>query len=308
MKQTNKMIADEVLSHSKFNPFSVRKPWSFNWMYILLLPNLYILFLVADKFTENQITVVGILGSTITAFLILFVTVNQQKRLEYLTARKSANILSNILDSVFQQIDIIDKGSRNIIFYPTNWLDYYYNCSIYLKYDYLKCIMKEFNYVEQINNCLLNSDETKLKNLILSRRKWITTSIHDDFNIIFISSNLSTFSINSIELIPWKKQKPFKQFLKFFDENYTDKVKEITIKYLEQQKAGSCDENDAMNYVMIELKKDENFKANNFKFIQDKEILYAIFKVYLTLTENDRFTLVWGSLTLKNAHISAHTF
>lgn len=102
------------------------------------------------------------------------------------------------------------------------------------------------------------------------------------------------------EIISWRFEKSYKDFEKFFIENYSDKVKQLTIEYLKKNN-NSCDVNLALYYVMDKIRDDPDLKDGNYKFevIQNKKMVNIIFKVYLSLQEDDLFYLGWGELHLK---------
>ena len=115
---------NRILNMPRKNPFAKPRPILINPWILLIIPLLYLIFVHADCFTENQAIILGIAGSTITAFLILIATLNNEKRFEFHSARKNAKILSEILDSVHNQIGQINNGLRHPINYPENWIDF----------------------------------------------------------------------------------------------------------------------------------------------------------------------------------------
>lgn len=135
---------------------------------------------------------------------------------------------------------------------------------------------------------------------ICVNRRQILTDWNTDYDILITSLNLSSFSIGMNEIISWRFEKSYKDFEKFFIENYSDKVKELTIEYLKKNN-NSCDVNLALYYVMDKIRDDPDLKDGNYKFevIQNKKMVNIIFKVYLSLQEDDLFYLGWGELHLK---------
>ena len=135
---------------------------------------------------------------------------------------------------------------------------------------------------------------------ICVNRRQILTDWNTDYDILITSLNLSSFSIGMNEIISWRFEKSYKDFEKFLIENYSDKVKELTIEYLKKNK-NSCDVNLALYYVMDKIRDDSDLKDGNYKFevIQNKKMVNIIFKVYLSLQEDDLFYLCWGELHLK---------
>lgn len=134
--------------------------------------------------------------------------------------------------------------------------------------------------------------------LIKHRRK-IFSDWTTDFDILSTRFNLSSFSRGIDENISWKFEKSYKDFEKFFIENYSDKVKELTIEYLKKNN-NSRDVNLALYYVMDKIREDTELKDSSYEFevIENKKMLNTIFKVYLLLQQDDLFYLCWGELNL----------
>ena len=105
----------DSIDHVKNRNFSrIRKPVSGGWIlfgWMVLAVFLIGLMNVPDVFTINQATVVGIAGSTVISIFVLLITLNREQRDNYFEARKSAHILSEILDSVYIQIERIKNGN-----------------------------------------------------------------------------------------------------------------------------------------------------------------------------------------------------
>ncbi len=291
---------DKILNTPKKNPFAEPRPISINPWVLLIIPLLYLIFVYADYFTENQATILGIIGSTIIAFLILIVTLNNEKRSEFRSARKNAKILSEVLGSIYNQIEQTNDGSRHLINYPENWIDFYAHCSIYLEYDYLQYLLREFDIVRKINNCIVAENGEGLMDLIEYRNKTIT-DWGLDFEIIMVKNNLLQFASGYKESKPWKLQKPYVEFMEFFRDNYSEKVKELTVEYLCEH-GGTCGAREAEQHVMSKLRQEAALNTGKHKFVavQNKAMLNAIFRVYLSLKADDEFNLCWGELTLKS--------
>lgn len=185
------------------------------------------------------------------------------------------------------------------VIYPKNWLDYYESCSFYLEYDYIEYLLREFEIIDKINCCIKKDDKEELLEVIKYRRQ-ILTDWNTDYDILTTCLNLSCFSKGMNEIKSWRYEKSYKDFEKFFIENYSDKVKELTVEYLKKNK-NSCDVNLALYYVMDKIRDDPDLKDGNYKFevIQNKKMVNIIFKVYLSLQEDDLFYLGWGELHLK---------
>ena len=292
-------IINQIMDYPRdINEIIKRKPVSSIWLSLLVIP-LLMLFIFADCFTPNQATILSIAGSTTTAFLILLATLNKERRVEYLSARKSARVLSQIINTVQNQITRIINGAKYSIDYPDNWLDFYTNCSLFLKYDYLEYILFEFGLIKKINSCIFSNDEEGLKKLLEYRNRLISDQNHD-FNIFEVNANLCLFASGLPENAPWKQSKEFIEFSSFFKEYYPEKVKELTVEYLLDHNNG-CDADDAMQYVMTSLRKEAALSTGKHKYMADKNraMLNAIFKIYLSLDADDKFSLLWGELSLK---------
>lgn len=297
---TKKIDINKILDSPKKNLSMESKPIPSNWWIVLVLPALYLLFCYANYFTENQAIILGILGSTVTSFLILLATLNNEKRLDFRLARKSAKILSEILESIYNQIERINNGSKYSVDYPENWLDLYTNCSTYLQYEYLQYLLLEFDIIKKINDCISNGNEEGLASLLKYRKKSITDWTFD-FEIITVRYNLFCFASGLKESKPWKQEKRYIEFADFFRSNYSDKVKQMTVEYLKKHD-GTCDVNDANQYVMARLRQDTELSTGKYKYvaIENKAMLNSIFKVYLSLNNDDSFKLCWGELTLNS--------
>ena len=297
-------MTDSILLHTKGNHVSLPKPVSARRIYYILpFICLVLLLLFSEWLSEKQTIILSIVASTIIAFFTLFITFSNEKRADYLSARKSAKILSDVLSSISSQILQISRGSRYPIISPENWLEYYAKCSIYLKYDYLESILREFEIVNNINNCIMSGNNEKTMSLIEYRTKRTLNAIGEDFDIYRISSNLSSFALGTGEPISWKQSKEYGEFLSFFNENYTIRVKELTLEYLNNH-GGACDSDDAMHSVMEVLRKEAPLESGKYQtygssLINNKGMLNAIFKVYLTLSEEDDFALTWGQLNIR---------
>lgn len=294
-------ILESVMSSHNFNIIRNKKPFSFRvvmGIFALIVVGLVMLLIFAENFTNNQITFLGIMGSTFISFFAVFYTINKEGRDRYILAKKSARVLSQILESIDNQISRIENGMFYPIIYPKNWLDYYGNCSFYLEYDYLEYLLREFEIIDKINCCIKKNDKEELLEVIKYRRK-ILTDWNTDYDILTTCLNLSSFSIGMNEITSWRFDKSYKDFEIFFIENYSDKVKELTVEYLKKNN-NSCDANLALYYVMDKIREDSDLKDGSYKFefIENKKMLNTIFKVYLSLQEDDLFYLCWGELHL----------
>lgn len=207
-------------------------------------------------------------------------------------------MLSDILDSVYQQIERIRNGPPQILTYPDQWINYYENCCTYLEYNYLPYLLREFDILEKINQCIIANDKDGINKLLAYRNNSITDWTLD-FDIISTKRNLSLFASGFDEECPWKLTKSYIQFEKFVIKNCSDKIKQLTIDYL-KAKNGHCDSLDAEYYVMEKLKKDPKIQSSPYKWqaLENRKMLNVIFKVYLSLQASDGFSLCWGELSL----------
>lgn len=138
MNKKNKLKIDDVevlesiMSRHNINSIRNNKPLPFLGVMILfavIVVGLVTLLIFAENFTINQITLLGIFGSTFISFFAVFYTINKEGRDRYRLAKKSAKVLSQILESVDNQISRVENGMRYPVLYPKNWLDYYRSCS-----------------------------------------------------------------------------------------------------------------------------------------------------------------------------------
>lgn len=239
-----------------------------NWWIILIIPILLSLLFFADSFSENQATIIGIIGSVATSFLILLATLNIEKRANLRSGKKSALILYQVLNSAHAQIQQITNGLLYPVVYPENWIEYYKDCAIYLEYDYLEYLLFEFSIIKKLNESINDKDKARVNNLLESRKKLITDSTND-FDIFTVRLNLLLFASNSKEAKSWKQEKEYIQFSSFFRMNYSKKVKELTVEYLKKSNS-KCNNSDAMFYVLNELKKIPNYPLKNIAIIYFK--------------------------------------
>lgn len=150
-------VLESIMSSKTINSIRNNKPFSFLGVMIifaLIVLGLVTLLIFAENFTINQITFLGIMGATFISFFAVFYTINKEVRDRYRLAQESARVLSQILESVDNQITRIENGMPYTVIYPENWLDYYVSCSLYLKYDYIEYLFREFEIVDKINYCI----------------------------------------------------------------------------------------------------------------------------------------------------------
>lgn len=294
-------VLESIISSNNSNSIRNNKPFPFLGIMIifaLIVVGLIALLIYSENFTTNQITLLGAIGATFISFFGVFYTINKEVRNRYIFAKESARILSQILESVDNQISKIENGMCYPILYPKNWLDYYESCSLYLKYDYIEYLFREFEIIYKINCCIEKNDNEELIKLIKYRRK-IFTDWTTDYNILSTRFNLFKFSSGIDEDISWKFEKSYKDFEKFFIENYSDKVKELTVQYLKKNN-NSCNVNLAQYHVMEKIREDSGLKNSIYKYevIDNKKMLNIISRIYLLLKDDDIFYLCWGELAL----------
>ena len=293
---------DALLSTQSRNRLKNKKPLSFGgaiFIFVAIIIGLGCLLYFANCFSYNQTTILGIIGATFISLFAVFYTINKEARENYRKAKKDARILTQLLESIDSQISRIENGMNYPILYPPNWLDYYGSCSVYLKYDYLGYLLREFELCEKINSCISKSDIDGLSKLLKYRKRTITDWTFD-FSILSVRFNLSNFSMGMEEDRPWKLEWKYKEFEKFFVENYSNRTKELTVEYLVENNS-TCDTNSAEYYVMKKIREEAGIKSGKYKYeaVDNRKMLSAIFKVYLSLEKNDPFSLCWGELTLK---------
>ena len=175
MNKKNKLKIDDVevlesiISRHNINSIRNNKPLPFLGVMILfavIVVGLVVMLIFAENFTNNQITLLGIFGATFISVFVVFFTINKEERDRYSLAKKSAKVLSQILESVNNQISRIENGMRYPVLYPKNWLDYYRSWSFYLKYDYIEYLFREFEIIDKINCCIKKNDTEELLELI----------------------------------------------------------------------------------------------------------------------------------------------
>ena len=293
---------DELKAISSKNRFHEKRPIRFVVIVIVLLfllAALVFCFFHEDLFTVNQMTFLGVFGASIISIFTISISLNQEKRSAYLTARRSALLLSNILDSLYSQIEQISNGLVHPIAYPLDWIHYYEQCCTYLQYNYLPYLLREFDIVEKLNQCILSNDKTGMERLLKYRKESITDWTFD-FSILSTKANLSLFASGNKELVPWNQKSNYKEFKNFIIGTYGCKIKALTTEYLSKN-GGHCDSRDAEYFTMNQLRKEiELQKGPYWHFtVDNRAMLEAIFGVYLSLKPEDGFSLCWGELSLR---------
>lgn len=293
------MALDRVKSR---NSLQESKPKGFVLLvfaFIAVIIIAIVTFASIDSLSDNMVSFLSGIIAIGVSLVIFYYTLHNEKRKDYKLARKNALVLSEIIDSILNQISNISNGERTPVFYPQEWLEHYLHCSLYLKYDYFDIIINEINTVNRINNAIEDQNETALSKLLEQRRNNIMNSMAD-FDIFTTSINLNSFALEFTESKSWKEQKEYIEFDRFLIDNYTNKINELTELKLKEMN-GSCDANIMGLYVMDELRKEAALKSGKYSFYasQNKVMLKSIFKVHCSLTEEDSFRLCWGILSLK---------
>ncbi len=301
VKRKYKTVNQAIDSINSINKSKQPTP-GFPTVYLLAFIIVFVINVVTAFCIESiSEKAVGFLSNFITiviTIIIFFYTINNEKREDYKLAKKNAAILAQSLNSIMTQITMINNGERFNIIYPSELLDYYRQCSVYLEYEYLEPIMNELSLVNRINSCIENHNEDQIQRLIEHRRRCLSRW-NDDFNIIEVSYNLHAFSVEQEEQKPWKIQKQYKEFDEFILNNYEKDIKKFTLKRLKEMD-GECDESVMADYIAERLSKEIKKKNTDLtKPLYEKRALTkAIFKVYLTLEEKDGFKICWGILSL----------
>ena len=269
------------------------------FIFCLVFAFLIFCFMNDEFFSINQMSFLGIFGASVISVFTIYLTLNHQKRSDYIAARKGALMLSEILDSIYFQIARIENGSIYTIAYPVDWIHYYENCCTYLKYDYLPYLLREFDIAEKLNKCIENDDKSGIERLLKYRKASITDWTFD-FTISSAKTNLSLFASGSSEFPPWKQEKRYQNFKKFILENYSNEIKRLTVEFL-QKNNGQCDATKAEYYVMEQLRTEKSLQTGAYQYVtlENKAMLYSIHAVYRSLKSEDAFELCWGELCLK---------
>lgn len=292
---------DAIQSVSGKNHSKTKKPMPVIVIYAVaigLVWFLYKIMCIPDAFSTNQATILGIAGSTVISIFVLFITLDREKRTQYIEARKNAKLLSQMLGSIHVQMERIKNGSVHPVIYSEGWIENYQRCALYLEYDYFEYLLREFEIAAKINLAIESQNAKQIASLLAYREKSIT-DWGLNFNILAVKFNLSQFADGLSESKPWKQEKRYIDFKDFFLANYTVRVKELTVDYLKNHN-GQCDTKEAEYYVMEEIRKEAALQSGSHKFaaMENKMMLSVIFTVYLSLKKEDDFSLCWGELTL----------
>lgn len=257
------------------------------------------LFLLSECFTNQQITILGVAGSTVFAVAVFFLSRSSEDSSAFLAARNHARVLSQILDYVEKELSNISFDNSTRINYPTNWLSLYTSIAAYLEYDYLSTLIDEFALIDKINESLASRDKDAVVNLVTLHRKKISET-WNDFDIFAAKSNIFMFSNNLKESSHWSSQPRYRDFFDSFTNQFSDKIHALTIKYLEQH-SGTCSEHDASEFIINELGNDAEYRHNFGCHVSySREILFAIFSIHRDAFSTSLYYLGWGQLYLKD--------
>ena len=302
-KKFSNINIDDIKAIESNNSFHEKRPIRIGVIilaFFVMMAILVFCFVRENLFTVNQMAFLGVFGASIVSVFTIFITLNQERRLAYNTARKSALLLSNVLYSVYSQIERIQNGSVFAIVYPQNWIHYYEQCCTYLKYDYLPYLLREFDIAEKLNQCVVNNDKAGIDQLLAYRKKSITDWTFD-FTILSANLNLSMFAGGNSEEAPWNQQAQYKEFKKFIIENYGDEIKEITNDFLSQN-GGHCDANDAEYFAINRLREKAELKNGPYWYlaVENRAMIDAVFSVYLSLKDEVHTAVASGSKCAAN--------
>jgi hypothetical protein len=265
---------------------------------LLSLAIIAIIFLLSDMLTLNQATVLGVAGSTIFAIAVFFLSDSKLETQRLATARNNARVLSQILDHISNELSAVSNGHMYHINYPQNWLSIYSEVASYLEYDYLSALIKEFAFIDIINEIVLTQDSQLLKDRIQRHWQYSYKSWHD-FPISDIKLNLGYFSCAQQEREHWTLSKRYRDFYDNFIKQYSNKVHDLTITFLTQH-GGWCEAELASNYVANEIRRDSDFLRISGQVYYDRELLLPIFHIHQDAEKDSNYMLGWGQLSLKN--------
>jgi len=257
---------------------------------------LMLLFLIADSFTVNQAMILGVAGSTIFAISVFFLTSTNAAKHNFEEAKNTARVFTQILDHIDNELSRVSNGDFHHINYPQNWLTMYTNIAAYLEYDYLSVLIREFAFVDAVNELLLSKPKEVARKISAYRSssfdRW------NDFHILDVRLNIYQFSMDQKEFEHWSKRKDYREFYDDFMRNYSNTVHEITIDYLKSRN-GQCDEDEASQFVLSQLKNTPEI-ANKYKLNlkPNREVLLLVFHIHLDADKESNYSLCWGELTL----------
>ncbi len=234
----------------------------------------------------------GLLSGLATLIVVFFYLNSDQRRAEQ-KARKSAGVLREILGVIDDQISSVNKGQREKIFYPSKWLDYYYDVTFITKNEYLRIILKEINYVEKINANIDIGNYDEVKKIIKKRSRDILYSI-EDWNIFEIKSNLSCIKLGLKEAEAWKNNKEILDIINEIKSKLSRKIEKRIHDHV--IKNGSTNLKDIkiylVDFIMDEVEIEQIF---NHRIATE-----ALLEICIDFKENSKLiNFVWGELSLK---------
>lgn len=200
----------------------------------------------------------GLIAGVATLIVVLF-SLNIDQRRAVQKARTSAGILNEILSSINTQILRIQNGSKETILYPPNWLEFYYDITIISEYEYLKTLLKEFNFIERINEKIKIDFESAIE-LIKIRNNYYRYSI-DHWNPFDISLNLIHIKYGTKESLPWTQYKNNQKIIEDIKQQMFGPIENYIYNYLVEN--GNTDlsdiEADIVEWIIDTMKLKEAF-------------------------------------------------
>lgn len=256
-----------------------------------------LLFLFANCLTNNQATVLGVAGSTIFAISVFFLSRSYDEHKDYINAKKNAYVFHGLLEHLELELVAISENRMHVINYPSDWLAIYINFASYLKYDYFRTLIKEFSFIDEVNELIKNNNISDAQKIISLHWK-ATYSNWQEFSLPDISHNIQLFSKNELEEKHWLEVELYREFFDFIMTEYIEIIHAQTISYLKLN-GGHCDERDAISHVYSILRSDEILKQNYSKYLLCERYLgYVIFNIYCGAEKNGVYRLCWGELSL----------
>ncbi|GEM_PF-4228747 len=257
------------------------------------------LFLLSERFTNQQITILGVAGSTVFAVAVFFLSRSSEERSAYLIARNHARVLSQILDYLEKELSNISFDAPVRINYPTNWLSLYTSIAAYLEYDYLSTLIDEFALIDKINDLLTSNDKDAVVNLIASHSRKICEN-WDEFDIFATRDNLFWFSQNMKEKAHWSSESRYRSFYDTFIKQYSDIINADTVEYLKQH-SGTCSEHEVAKYIFKEFENDPKRSMSIMGHTKyEREVLFAIYSVHRDTSLNKPYYLGLRTLWLRD--------
>ena len=240
----------------------------------------------------------GLLSGVATLIVVLF-SLNTDRRRAIQKARTSAGILHEILSSMDTQTTRIQNGSKEMVFYPSNWLEYYYDITVISEYEYLKTLLMEFSYMERINKMINEGDYEKAIQLIERRKNHYMYSLMD-WNPFDISTNLGNIRFGHKESLPWSEKKGNQEKVEEIKRQICKPVEKYIYDYLIEN--GNID----LSNIEIDLVK-WIIETMDLHLVEQRLIVKALFDICCDFKESS--TLVnfcWNELSIKHPKQSSN--